>query len=185
MSEQPQRRAAPRLAFAAIVAVLLVALGVEAFLLLRGRPARPQEAQKAIAGGATTPIETFGDSKAPIQIEFYAPLTLDWHEKTIGLLRDYDKKHPGRIYVKLMPMGNSDCDTEMQKRGFTCAVIFINGQKDFTLPNGKKVMLEKKPNWSDAFYNSEDVITIVDQLAKRRPPRRSLWDRIKGFFGGG
>jgi hypothetical protein len=183
MSQQAQRRRGTSMAFAVVVAVLLVALGVEAFLLLRGKPARPQEAQEAISGGATTPIETFGDSKAPIQIEFYAPLTLDWHQKTIKLLREYDKKHPGRIHVKLMPMGNSDCDTEMQKRGFTCAVIFINGQKDFALPNGKKVMLEKKPNWSDAFYNSEDVITIVDQLSQKRPPRRSLWDRVKAFFG--
>jgi hypothetical protein len=185
MSEQAPRRRGAGIAFAVIVTLLLAALGVEAFLLLRGKPTRPQEAQQAIAGGATTPIESFGESKAPIQIEFYAPLTLDWHQKTIKLLKEYERQHPGRIFVKLMPMGNSDCDTEMQKRGFTCAVIFINGQKDFTLPNGKKVMLEKKPNWSDAFYNSEDVITIVDQFAKRRPPRRSLWDRIKGFFGAG
>jgi hypothetical protein len=165
MTDSKRQRRSP--AFAAIVVLLLAALAVEGFLLLRGKPARPQEAQAAIAGAAATPVETFGDRKAPIQIEFYAPLTLDWHKRTIGLLRDYDRKHPGRIYVQLMPMGNSDCDTEMQKRGFTCAVIFINGQKDFTLPNGKKVMLEKKPNWSDAFYNSEDVITIIDQVAAK------------------
>jgi len=172
MTETTQPRRRGGLAFAIIVIVLVAALGAEAVLLLRGKPGRPQEAQEAIARGSAAPVETFGDSNAPIQIDFYAPLVLEWHQKTIGLLRDYDQKHPGRVHVKLMPMGNSDCDTEMQKRGFTCAVIFINGKKDFTLPDGKQVMLEKKPNWADAFYDSEDVITIIDQLAQSPRPRR-------------
>jgi len=67
-----------------------------------------------------------------------------------------------------MPMGNSDCDTEMQKRGYACAVIFINGENEFALPDGRTVMLEKKPNTADSLYNSEDVITILDKLLEKR-----------------
>lgn len=66
-----------------------------------------------------------------------------------------------------MPMGQAECDADMQKRGFTCAVIFINGKNDFTLPNGKKVELYQRPNQSTSTYNSEDVITILDQMANK------------------
>jgi hypothetical protein len=64
-----------------------------------------------------------------------------------------------------MPMGNSECDQEMEKRGYSCAVLFINGKTEFTLPDGRDVMLEKKPNFADSFYNSEDAITIIDELS--------------------
>jgi hypothetical protein len=169
MTETPRRRSS-RLVFGIVVAVLVAALGVEAFeafLLLKAKPKaeRPPEALRAIAAGANK-TATLGDPKAPIKIDFYAPLTLPWHQKTIGLLRAYDKQHPGRIFVRLMWIGNSEADAEMLKRGFTCAVIFINGEHEFTLPNGKQVDLQKKPNNGDAsFYNSEDVITVLDQMA--------------------
>jgi hypothetical protein len=148
------------------VVALAAVLGVEAFLLLKPKPKpeRPPEALRAIAAGANK-TTTLGDPKGPIKIDFYAPLTLPWHQKTIGLLRAYDKQHPGRIFVRLMWIGNSEADAEMLKRGFTCAVIFINGEHEFTLPNGKQVDLQKKPNNGDAsFYNSEDVITILDKM---------------------
>jgi hypothetical protein len=151
-----RRGAAPL--FTIVVVVLIAVLGVEAVMMMR--PRRPKEAEIAIDPNAT--ISYFGTKTAPIQIEFYAPLMLDWHKKTIGMLRDWDKKHPGKIGVKLMPMGNAECDPTMEKRGFTCAVIFINGKHEFTLPSGKKADLQKKPNTADAFYNSEDVITILD-----------------------
>ncbi len=176
MSEAVKKRSNPL--FIVIVVVLVAALGVEGFYLTRPKQAvaRPDIAQRAIASGPDE-IEYFGTEKAPIEIEFYAPLALEWHQKTIGLLRDYDKEHPGRIYVKLMPMGNGECDGEMVKRGFTCAVIFINGKHDFTLPDGKKVDLQKKPNAGDeSFYNSEDVITVIETL---RPKHRwwQFWKR--------
>ena len=153
-------------AFVVIVVILVVALAVEGFVLLRPKPKRPAEAQRAIAAGSNE-IVTFGEKSAPVKIEFYAPLTLEWHQKTIGLLRAYDKAHPGRIYVALMPMGRSDCDQAVQKRGYTCAVIFVNGKTEFTLPGGKKVTLEKKPNSGDSLYNSEDVITIIAGMGKK------------------
>ncbi len=168
MSEAAKKRSNPL--FLVVVIVLVAALGAEGYMLTRPkRPAattsnRPTEATEAIASGPDQ-IEYFGDKNAPIKIEFYAPLALEWHQKTIGLLRDYDKKHPGRISVKLMPMGNGECDEEMVKRGFTCAVIFINGKHEFTLPDGKKIDLQKKPNAGDeSFYNSEDVITLLDSM---------------------
>jgi hypothetical protein len=162
--------------FIAIVVILAGALAVEGFILVyprrsRGpRPfgsaqGRPAAALRAIASSSNQ-IETFGAKSAPIKIDFYAPLTLPWHQKTIGLLREYDKAHPGRIFVTLMPMGNSECDAAIQKRGVTCAVIFINGKNKFTLPNGKVVELYQQPNQSiGSTYNSEDVITVLDQLA--------------------
>jgi hypothetical protein len=159
-------RSAPRrssLLFTVAVAVLVAVLAAEAFLVLRPKPARPPEAQRAIAEGSNE-IVTFGQPSAPMKVELYAPLTLEWHQRTIELLRQYDQAHPGRIHVTLMPMGRSDCDTEMEKRGHTCATLFINGKTEFTLHSGKKVTLEKRPNAADSFYNSEDVITILDQL---------------------
>jgi len=155
--------------FVIVVVILVAALAVEGFVLLRAKskPARPAEAEAAIAEGPTK-TEAFGQPSAPIKLEFYAPLALEWHQKTIGLLRKYDKEHPGRIQVKLMPMGNSECDREMEDRGYTCAVIFINGKDEFTLPDGKQVTLQKKPNTTDSLYNSEDVIAVLDGLWAKR-----------------
>jgi hypothetical protein len=153
-------------AFIAVVVVLVAALGAEGFILTRPKPKvdRPAAALQAIASSSNQ-IVTFGEKSAPIKVEFYAPLTLEWHQKTIGLLRDYDRKHPGAIFVTLMPMGRSDCDQEIQKRGVTCAVIYINGKNEFTLPNGRKVELYQRPNQSTSTYNTEDVVTVLDRLS--------------------
>jgi len=155
-------------AFIVIVVVLVAALGAEGFILTRPRPKmnRPAEALQAIASSSNR-IETFGEKSAPVKIEFYAPLTLPWHHQTITLLRDYDKKHPGAIFVTLMPIGNSECDQAIQKRGVTCAAIFINGKNDFILPDGKKIELYQRPNQSTSTYSSEDVITILDHLTAK------------------
>ena len=162
MTEAGPRRKS-NAAFAIIVVVLVAALGVEGFILTRPKFSRnrPAAALQAIASSSNK-IETFGEKSAPIKIEFYAPLTLEWHKKTIGLLREYDREHPGAIFVTLMPMGNSECDQAIQKRGVTCAAIFINGKNEFTLPDGRKVELYQRPNQSTSTYNSEDVITILD-----------------------
>ncbi len=163
-SAASRRRRVP--VFEMVVAVLVLALVAEGFVLLKPKPERPAEAQQAISAGQTQKVESFGEESAPIKIEFYAPLVLEWHQQTIGLLRKYNEDHPGRIFVKLMPMGQTECDADMQKRGYTCAVIFINSKNDFTLPDGKKVELYQRPNQSTSTYNSEDVITILDQLSQ-------------------
>ncbi len=168
MTERTPTRGKPNAIFALVVVVLVAALGAEGYILTRPKPKtdRPTAALQAIASSSNK-IETFGEKSAPIKVEFYAPLTLEWHVKTINLLRDYDKKHPGRIFVTLMPMGNSDCDQTIQKRGVTCAAIFINGKNRFTLANGKKVELYQRPNQSTSTYDSEDVIAILDQLSAK------------------
>ena len=166
MSEGTDKKGGRNVVFIAVVVILLAALAVEAFLLLRPRtPTRPVEAQAAIASGASQRIETIGEPGAAIKIDFYAPLTLQWHQKTIGLLREYDAEHPGRIYVRLMPMGQPECDAEIQAKGVTCAIIYINGESDFTLPDGRQVELYQRPNQSTSTYKSEDVITVLDQLS--------------------
>ncbi len=154
-------------AFIAIVVILVAALGVEGFILTRPKAKvdRPAEAQRAIAASSNR-IVTFGEKSAPVKVELYAPLTLEWHQKTIGLLKEYEKAHPGTLFVTLMPMGNSECDAEMLKRGHKCAVIYINGKEEFKLPSGKSVTLEQRPNADGSTYNSEDVITIVEGMAK-------------------
>jgi hypothetical protein len=167
MTEAVPTRKKSNAAFAVIVVVLVAALAAEGYLLTRPKPKadRPTAALQAIASSSNK-IETFGRESAPIKIEFYAPLTLEWHQKTIGLLREYDKTHPAAILVTLMPMGNSDCDQTIQKRGVTCAVIYINGKNQFALPDGRKVELYQRPNQTvGSTYNSEDVITILDQLS--------------------
>jgi hypothetical protein len=153
-----RRGAAP--VFTIVIVLLVVALATEAVMMMR--PRRPAIADTGIKNNPNAVVSYFGTKTAPIQIEFYAPLMLEWHKKTIGLLREWDKKHPGQLGVKLMPMGNAECDPIMDKRGFVCAVIFINGKHEFTLPSGTKVDLQKRPNTDGAFYNSEDVITILD-----------------------
>jgi len=165
MTESSPDRRASFPFFPVIVIVLVLALGVEAFLFFRPKSSRPREAAEAIREGASQQIETFGDPSAPFEIKFYAPLTLDWHQKTIGLLRRYDEDHPGRIYLHLMPMGNSKSDTEMTSKGFSCAVILINEENEFPLPDGRSLTLEKRPNTSTSTYDSEDVITVLDQLS--------------------
>jgi len=161
------RRSSP--IFAIVVVVLIAALAVEAFLYFGPHASRaPKEARGAIAAGAAEPIETFGAPSAPIEIKLYATLTLDWHVRTIGLLREYDEQKPGRIHVFLMPMGNPEADEEMRGKGFTCAAILINEKNEFTLPDGAAVTLEKRPkddSYSTGSYRSEDVITILDQMA--------------------
>jgi len=152
--------------FIVVVVILMAALAIEGYMLLRPKPkARPAAAQEAVAAGASQKVETFGDSEASIKIDFYAPLVLEWHQKTIGLLREYDAEHPGRISVRLMPMGQPECDAEIQARGVTCAIIYINGESNFTLPDGRKVELYQRPNQSTSTYNSEDVITVLDQMS--------------------
>jgi hypothetical protein len=166
---EARRRGNSNAGFIIIVIMLVAALAAEGYVLLRpsySRARRPAEALQAIASSSNK-IETFGDKSAPIKIEFYAPLTLEWHKKTIGLLREYDRKHPGAIFVTLMPMGNSECDQAIQKRGVTCAAIFINGKNDFTLPSGKKIELYQRPNQSTSTYDSEDVITVLDHLTAK------------------
>ncbi|MDH4180340.1 MAG: hypothetical protein OEV33_07495 [Armatimonadota bacterium] len=156
-----RRRSSPL--FTIVVLVLIAALAVEAYLYFRpGAKQPPPEAAAAIARGASQKVETFGDSSAPIKVKLYAPLTLDWHQKTIRLLRAYNDDHPGRIHVTLMPKGLKECDEEMN---YSCAMLFINGENEFTLPDGREVTLEKRPNESYSTYNSEDVITLLDQLS--------------------
>ena len=161
----PRRRSSA--SFWIIVAVLVSVLVVEAVVYLRPKPetARPAEALEAIASGPTE-METFGDPEAGVQIEFYAPLVLPWHVQTIGLLREYDAAHPGRIHVKLMPMGNAECDTAMHGQGYTCAVALVNGESEFELPDKGTVLLEKRPNQPGSTYDSEDVIAVIDTLVE-------------------
>jgi hypothetical protein len=163
MSEGKKKSGGPW--FAIVVVVLLAGVAVEGTVFLKAKHEmqRPKAAQLAIHDD---PVTYIGKKGAPITLEFYAPLTLAWHEKTIGLLRDYDKKHPGQIFVTLMPMGNPECDKIIQDRGGHCAVIDVNGKHQFTLPSGKKADLELKPNkGGNGLYNSEDVITVVEMLS--------------------
>ncbi|MBN1457907.1 MAG: hypothetical protein JXA57_00130 [Armatimonadetes bacterium] len=155
--------------FLIVVLVLVAVLAVEAYLLARPKP-EPMErlavAEEAIAAGERQQVETFGDPNASTKIAFYAPLVLPWHQETIKLLREYDDEHPGRIEVTLMPMGQPECDATIQQQGHSCAVILINGQNEFVLPDGREVTLEKRPNEPTSSYNSEDVITVLEQLSQ-------------------
>ena len=171
MSENSPQKSGGKGLFLIVVIVLMAAIGVEAYLMLKPVPTkpgnpRPDAARQAISNSSQE-ITTFGQSSAPIKVKFYAPLVLDWHQKTIGLLKDYDKAQPGRIFVTLMPMGNAKCDTEMQDLGYVCATILVNGENEFTLADGRKVALSKRPNEESSFYNSGDVIKVIDQLSAK------------------
>jgi hypothetical protein len=167
MNEQGSAKKKSGPLFVVIVVLLVAALAVEGYLLTRPKKqgmARLAVADEAIAAGERQEVETFGDPDAATKIEFYAPLVLPWHQETIRLLRAHDEQHPGRIEVTLMPMGQPECDETIQARGYTCAIILINGENRFTLPDGREVTLEKRPNEPTSGYNSADVITILEHM---------------------
>jgi hypothetical protein len=86
---------------------------------------------------------------------------------TLRVLDEIAKAEPKRVRVEIYGMGSPKGMQLLQQYGATCASIFINGKKDFTLTSGgqtRRVICEKSPGMS---YQSTDLIEIVHMELKR------------------
>jgi hypothetical protein len=111
-----------------------------------------------------------GAPKARILVKMFAPLQTECHMKTADLLKSLAEREPDRVRVQIFDMATPAGREEMQKEGLTCATVLINNRYIFTIqtPTGpRKVALHHRPNDPRATYNSEDVITVVEQELKR------------------
>ncbi len=118
-------------------------------------------------------VSDMGSPKAKILVKLLAPLATDCHQKTAQLLKALAAREPDRVRIQLFDMRTVAGRQEMRKERLTCATVLINNRYQFTLdtPNGKRqVTFQHHPNDPKALYNSEDVITAIDQEIKRLYP---------------
>ncbi len=111
-----------------------------------------------------------GSPKAKILVKMFAPLQTECHIKTADLLKALAEREKDRVRVQIFNMGTPEGRQEMQKEGLTCATVLINNRYIFNIqtPSGpRKVALQHRPNDPRATYNSEDVVTVVEQEIKR------------------
>jgi hypothetical protein len=86
---------------------------------------------------------------------------------TLRVLDEIAKAEPKRVRVEIYGMQSPKGMQLLQQYGATCASVFINGKKDFTLTSGgqtRRVICEKSPGMS---YQSTDLIEIVHMELKR------------------
>jgi hypothetical protein len=89
------------------------------------------------------------------------------------LLRDFAAREPDRVRIQLFDMKSVAGREEMRKERLSCATVLVNNRFEFTLdgPSGKRqVALQHHPNDPTSSYNSEDVISVVEQEIKRLYP---------------
>ncbi len=131
------------------------------------------------------------DSNAPkarVLVKMLAPLT-DCHAKTVELLKELAAREPERVRVQIFDTRTPSGRDEMRSERLNCATVLVNNRYEFeigepfdfaqgkpagkpsTQPAGKrKVYLHHRPNDSQSPYNSEDVITVVEQELRRLYP---------------
>ncbi len=115
-------------------------------------------------------VVDLGSPKAKILVKMFAPLQTECHIKTADLLKALAEREKNRVRVQIFNMSTPEGRQEMQKEGLTCATVLINNRYIFNIqtPTGpRKVVMQHRPNDPRATYNSEDVITIVEQEIKR------------------
>jgi hypothetical protein len=118
--------------------------------------------------------EDLGSPKAKILVKLMAPLQAECHQKTAQLLRDLAAREPQRVRVQVFDMRTPSGRQEMSRERLTCATVLVNNRDEFTIegPSGsRKLLFQHKPNEPNSPYNSEDVITIVDQELTRLYPK--------------
>lgn len=107
-----------------------------------------------------------GAPEAKVKIVAILPPS-DCQAPTLRVFDEIAKAEPKRVRVEIYDMGSPKGIQILQQYGATCASIFINGKKDFTLTSGgqtRRVICEKSPGMS---YQSTDLIEIVHMELKR------------------
>jgi len=119
--------------------------------------------------------EDLGKPTAKILVKLLAPLATDCHQKTAQLLRDLAAREPDRVRLQIFDMRTPAGRQEMSRERLSCASVLVNNRFQFTVgtPTGeRKVLFQHRPNDANSAYNSEDVITVVEQELKRLYPQK-------------
>jgi len=119
-------------------------------------------------------VEDLGKPTAKILVKLLAPLATDCHEKTAQLLRELATREPDRVRLQIFDMRRPTGRQEMSRERLSCASVLVNNRFQFTIdtPTGeRKVLFQHRPNDPNSAYNSEDVITVVEQELKRLYPK--------------
>ncbi len=107
-----------------------------------------------------------GSPEAKVKIVAILPPS-ECQAPTLRVLDEIAKAEPKRVRVEIYGMQSPKGMQLLQQYGATCASVFINGKKDFTLTSGgqtRRVICEKSPGMS---YQSTDLIEIVHMELKR------------------
>lgn len=110
----------------------------------------------------------------------------------LRVLDEIAKAEPKRVRIEIYGMGSPQGSKILRQYGATCASIFINGKKDFTITSGgqtRHVVCEKSPGMS---YQATDLIEIVHMELKRHYGKgfdertlKQLREKGKQIVGGG
>lgn len=110
----------------------------------------------------------------------------------LRVLNEIAKAEPKRVRIEVYGMGSPKGSQILQQYGATCASIFINGKKDFTLTSEgqtRRVICEKSPGMS---YQATDLIEIVHMELKRQYGKgfdektlKQLREKGRQIVGGG
>ena len=107
-----------------------------------------------------------GSPEAKVKIVAVLP-PAECQVPTLRILDEIARAEPKRVRVEIYGMGSPESMKILQQHNATCASVFINGRKDFTLTSGgqtRRVICEKSPGMS---YQSTDLIEIVHMELKR------------------
>jgi hypothetical protein len=107
-----------------------------------------------------------GSPEAKVKIVAILPPS-ECQAPTLRVLDEIAKAEPKRVRVEIYGMQSPKGMQLLQQYGATCASVFINGKKEFTLTSGgqtRRVICEKSPGMS---YQSTDLIEIVHMELKR------------------
>ncbi|MEJ7613147.1 MAG: hypothetical protein SQA66_05855 [Candidatus Fervidibacter sacchari] len=107
-----------------------------------------------------------GSPEAKVKVVAILPPS-ECQAPTLRILDEIAKAEPKRVRVEIYGMNSPKGAQLLQQYGATCASIFINGKKDFTLTSEgqtRRVICEKSPGMS---YQSTDLIEIVHMELQR------------------
>jgi len=119
--------------------------------------------------------EDLGQPTARILVKMLAPLATDCHRKTAELLRQVAARYPDKVRVQLFDMAKDSGRGEIRRERLNCASVLVNNRFQFTIstPAGdRKVLFQHRPNDPNSAYNSEDVVTVVEQELRRLYPEK-------------
>jgi len=111
-----------------------------------------------------------GSENAKILVKMFAPLITGCHRETVELLKEFSKREPERVRIQIFDMGYPKGRAEATREKLTCATVLVNNRLEFTIAGPekeRKVALYRRPGSARATYESEDVITVIEQELQR------------------
>ncbi len=117
--------------------------------------------------------EDLGSPEAQVLVKMLAPAGIDCHRTTAVLLREVAEREGERVRVQIFDMQRPEGRREMLRERLRCATVLVNNRMTFALEGeegAREVVLSHKPNEELSTYNSEDVITVIEQELRRLYP---------------